>query len=142
MKVLIVIPTYNEKDNIKRLIPMIKRQLPAADVLVVDDKSPDGTGAAVRALSRSVKGIKLIERKGKFGLGTAYVDGFKYALEHGYDYIFEMDADFSHDPKYLPEIMEKMKSSDLVIGSRYINGISVVNWPIRRLILSKFANFY
>jgi dolichol-phosphate mannosyltransferase len=142
MKVLIVIPTYNEKDNIKRLIPMIKKQLPKADVLVVDDRSPDGTGAAVRVLARSIKGIKLIERKGKLGLGTAYVEGFKYALEHKYEYIFEMDADFSHDPKYLPEIMKGMKTYDLVIGSRYVNGISVVNWPIRRLILSKFANFY
>ena len=142
MKILIVIPTYNEKDNIKRLIPMIKKSLPAADILVVDDKSPDSTGAAVRAIAKANKRVKLIERKGKFGLGTAYVEGFKYALAHNYDFIFEMDADFSHDPKYLPEFMEAMRSNDLVIGSRYVNGISVVNWPIGRLILSKFANFY
>jgi dolichol-phosphate mannosyltransferase len=142
MKVLIVIPTYNEKDNIKKLIPMIKKHLPKSDVLVVDDASPDGTGAAVKVLARANKNVRLMERKGKLGLGTAYVDGFKYALAHNYDFVFEMDADFSHDPKYLPEFMVAVKTSDLVIGSRYINGISVVNWPISRLILSKFANFY
>lgn len=142
MKVLIVIPTYNEKDNIKKLIPMIKKYLPKSDVLVVDDASPDGTGAAVKALAKANKNVRLMERKGKLGLGTAYVDGFKYALAHNYDFVFEMDADFSHDPKYLPEFMDAVKTSDLVIGSRYINGISVVNWPISRLILSKFANFY
>jgi dolichol-phosphate mannosyltransferase len=142
MKTLIVIPTYNEKDNIKSLLPAIKKYLPHADTLVVDDASPDKTGAAVRAVMRVNKRVKLMERKSKLGLGTAYVAGFKYALAHNYDMIFEMDADFSHDPKYLPDFIESMKTNDLAIGSRYINGISVVNWPIGRLILSKFANFY
>ena len=142
MKTIIVIPTYNEKDNIKRLVSLINQQLPAADILVVDDASPDKTGAAVKVMARVNKRVKLIERAGKLGLGTAYVEGFKYALKNKYDLIFEMDADFSHDPKYLPDFMEAIKKNDLVIGSRYVNGISVVNWPIRRLMLSKFANFY
>lgn len=142
MRTLIVIPTYNEKDNIKRLVALINKELPAADILVVDDASPDKTGAAVKLMAKSNKRVKLIERSGKLGLGTAYVEGFKYALAHKYDYIFEMDADFSHDPKYLPDFMEAIKKNDLVIGSRYVNGISVVNWPIRRLMLSKFANLY
>ncbi|MCE5299675.1 MAG: polyprenol monophosphomannose synthase [Spirochaetia bacterium] len=141
MRTLIVIPTYNEKQNIQKLIPRIKKAMPGVHVLVVDDGSPDGTAKAVKAMAKS-GGIKVIERPGKMGLGTAYVDGFKYAVAHGYDYIFEMDADLSHNPKYLPDFMKEAKSNDLVIGSRYINGVSVVNWPIRRLILSKFANFY
>jgi len=142
MKTLIVIPTYNEKENILKLIPLVKKAVKGVNILVVDDASPDKTGAAVAALAKKDRAIKLISRSGKLGLGTAYVEGFKYALKHGYDYIFEMDADFSHDPQYLKNFLEEIKENDLVIGSRYINGISVVNWPIRRLMLSKFAGFY
>ncbi|MGD0566604.1 MAG: polyprenol monophosphomannose synthase [Candidatus Goldiibacteriota bacterium] len=142
MRTLIVIPTYNEKENILNIIPAIKKALKGAHILVIDDFSPDGTGAAVKKMAGRDKTIALIERPGKFGLGTAYVEGFKYALKKKYDYIFEMDADFSHNPGYLPDFMEAMKGCDLAIGSRYLNGISVVNWPIRRLALSKFANLY
>jgi len=142
MRTLIVIPTYNEKENILNIIPAIKKALKGAHILVIDDFSPDGTGAAVKKMAGRDKTIALIERPGKFGLGTAYVERFKYALKKKYDYIFEMDADFSHNPGYLPDFMEAMKGCDLAIGSRYLNGISVVNWPIRRLALSKFANLY
>jgi dolichol-phosphate mannosyltransferase len=142
MKTLIVIPTYNERENIIKIIPAIKKSLKGAHVLVVDDNSPDGTGAAVKSIGRRDKNVALIERPGKSGLGKAYVEGFKYALKKKYDYIFEMDADLSHNPEYLPDFMAAMEDCDLAIGSRYLNGISVVNWPIRRLVLSKFANMY
>ncbi len=142
MKTLIIIPTYNERENIKKIIPEIKRINRNFHILVVDDASKDGTAEVVKKLSIKDKSIKLIERDAKYGLGTAYVEGFKYALKHKYDYIFEMDADFSHDPKYLKDFIYHIKKNDLVIGSRYLNGISVVNWPLRRLMLSKFATFY
>ncbi len=142
MKVLIVVPTYNEKENIKKLIPGIKKARGRAHILVVDDNSPDGTAGEVKKLGKKYKGVYLIKRKGKAGLGTAYVEGFKFAVRKRYDYIFEMDADFSHDPAYIPEFIDEMRKYDLVIGSRYVKGVSVVNWPIRRLMLSKFANFY
>jgi dolichol-phosphate mannosyltransferase len=142
MKTLIVIPTFNERENIIKIIPAIKKSLEGVHVLVVDDNSPDNTGAAVKKIIRCDKNVALIERPGKFGLGKAYVEGFKYALKKKYDYIFEMDADLSHNPEYLPDFMKTMADCDLAIGSRYLNGISVVNWPIRRLVLSKFANMY
>jgi dolichol-phosphate mannosyltransferase len=142
MKTLIVMPTYKEKENIKKIIPAIKAVDKKLHVLVVDDASPDGTAAEVKKMAKRDRTIKLIERKGKLGLGTAYVEGFKYAIRNKYDYIFEMDADFSHDPKFLADFMAEMKKNDLVIGSRYLKGVSVVNWPISRLILSKFASFY
>jgi len=142
LKTLIIIPTYNERENIKKIIPEIKRINRNFHILVVDDASKDGTAEVVKKLSIKDKSIKLIERDAKYGLGTAYVEGFKYALKHKYDYIFEMDADFSHDPKYLKDFIYHIKKNDLVIGSRYLNGISVVNWPLRRLMLSKFATFY
>lgn len=142
MKTLIIIPTYNEKENIKNLIPAIKKINKKIDILVVDDNSPDGTASVVSNLRRKDKTVKLLQRPGKYGLGKAYVDGFKYALKENYDFIFEMDADFSHDPKYIPDFLKEIRSNDLVIGSRYLNGVSVVNWPISRLILSKFASFY
>ena len=107
--------------------------------MIVDDNSPDGTSKLVRDKQKKNKRIHLIEREGKMGLGSAYVAGFKYALENGYDYIFEMDADFSHDPDDIPRILDEMEHNDLVIGSRYLKGINVVNWPLRRLILSFFA---
>lgn len=142
MKTLIIIPTYNEKENIKKLIPEIKKINKSVHILVVDDASKDGTARAVKVFMKKDKTIKLIERNGKYGLGTAYVAGFKYAIKNKYDYIFEMDADFSHDPKYINDFLKNMKRYDLVIGSRYLNGISVINWPLRRLMLSKFATFY
>jgi dolichol-phosphate mannosyltransferase len=137
---LIIIPTYNESDNITLIIAAIQKSLPIAHILVVDDNSPDGTGALVKAYAQKSAGVFLLERKTKEGLGRAYISGFRWALERAYDYIFEMDADFSHDPKYLPDFMETIQHADLVIGSRYINGVNVVNWPMSRLLLSYCGN--
>jgi dolichol-phosphate mannosyltransferase len=139
---LIVIPTYNERDTIDAILDAILSQNLPLDVLIVDDNSPDGTAARIKARQQQDPRIKLKERPGKMGLGTAYVEGFKYAIGEGYDYAFEMDADFSHDPKELPVFLEKIKDYDFVLGSRYINGISVVNWPLTRLMLSYFASKY
>lgn len=144
-RALVVIPTYNETENIPTLIPSVLGQDRAFDVLVVDDRSPDGTANAVRALQSSPQcsgRVFLIERENKSGLGTAYVAGFKFALERGYDVAFEMDADFSHDPQELPRLFKLTSEYDVVIGSRYISGVNVVNWPMRRLILSYMANLY
>ena len=137
-----VIPTYNEMDNIERLIKAVLQADAGLEVLVVDDNSPDGTASAVRELGKSDPRIHLLVRAAKLGLGSAYVAGFRYALENNYSLIFEMDADFSHDPSALPSLMAGAKEFDLVIGSRYKNGISVVNWPLRRLMLSLLASLY
>jgi len=142
MKTLIIIPTYNEKENISRLIDCIFSVDETVHILVVDDNSPDRTWEIVENKSREDSRVFLIKREGKSGLGTAYIRGFKYAIEKGYDYVFEMDADFSHDPGEIPSFLEAIKTSDLVIGSRYIKGVNVVNWPLRRLILSYGANVY
>ncbi|HVP35805.1 MAG TPA: polyprenol monophosphomannose synthase [Terriglobales bacterium] len=142
MKVLVIIPTYNEKENIIKIIPLVLTQDQGIEVLVVDDNSPDGTGKMVEELKVSNPRVKLLTRAKKTGLGTAYIAGFDYALQNGYDYIFEMDSDFSHDPKYIPEFLKAIQDSDLVLGSRYIRGVNVVNWPITRLLLSYFANVY
>ncbi|MCX6600095.1 MAG: polyprenol monophosphomannose synthase [bacterium] len=142
MKGLIVIPTYNELATIDAILDAILEQNLGLDVLIVDDNSPDGTAQRVKARSGNDSRVKLIERSGKMGLGTAYVAGFKYAIANGYEIVFEMDADFSHDPKELPRLLEKIQGYDFVLGSRYINGISVVNWPLRRLLLSYFASYY
>jgi dolichol-phosphate mannosyltransferase len=139
-KVLIIIPTYNEAENIVLIIPEIQRVVPHADVLVVDDNSPDGTSKCVKTLAQSLRGIYMLDRPAKQGLGRAYISGFRWALENGYDFIFEMDADFSHDPRYLPDFLEAIKYNDLVIGSRYKNGVNVINWPMYRLLLSYCAN--
>ncbi len=139
---LVVIPTYNEADNIQELLPVVLSHGSHFNVLVVDDNSPDGTARLVKEMQKSEPRIHIIERAGKMGLGTAYVAGFKYALANGFDYIFEMDADFSHDPSVLPRLLEQAETYDLVIGSRYIEGVNVVNWPMRRLLLSYFANLY
>jgi dolichol-phosphate mannosyltransferase len=139
---MIVIPTYNERENIERLVNSILTQHEGIEVLVVDDNSPDGTGELVDSLTADNPRVHVLHRAGKLGLGSAYRDGFRIALEMGAEYIVEMDADFSHDPAMLPVFFEKMKDYDLVIGSRYLNGVSVVNWPIRRLILSYFASVY
>jgi len=137
---LIIIPTYNERENIDLIISEIKEIVPQCHILVVDDSSPDGTGACVTEMSKKNDGIFLLTRDKKEGLGKAYICGFKWALEREYKYIFEMDADFSHDPKYLPDFLEAIATNDLIIGSRYISGVNVVNWPMSRLLLSYFAN--
>jgi len=141
-KALVIIPTYNERNNIQKLIPEIIELYPEVDVLVVDDNSPDGTGDVVRELSQEDNRIKLIVRKGKMGLGTAYVEGFRYMLRNGYDLAVQMDADYSHDPKVIREFFSTIENYDLVIGSRYISGVNVINWPMSRLLLSYFANYY
>ena len=142
-KSLIIIPTYNELENIKKMIPEILGLYPDnMDILIVDDGSPDGTGNFVDELSKNEVKVKIIHRAKKSGLGTAYIEGFKFALKNNYDLIFEMDADFSHDPKEIKNFLNAIKFNDLVLGSRYISGISVVNWPMRRLILSYLANLY
>jgi dolichol-phosphate mannosyltransferase len=141
-KVLVIVPTYNERENIKEIVPQILSKGENIEVLIVDDNSPDGTAKIVKEMMIHNPRIHLIKRPGKLGLGTAYVEGFKYALEHGYDLIIEMDADFSHNPDDLPRLIQESEHADLVIGSRYTNGISVVNWPRNRLLLSYFANLY
>lgn len=142
MKGLVVVPTFNERDTIVVLLDAIFRLNLELDVLVVDDNSPDGTAQYVAERAASDPRLKLIKRDGKFGLGTAYVAGFKYAMQYNYDIAFEMDADFSHDPADLPRFMTMIQDYDFVLGSRYVNGISVVNWPLRRLMLSFFASWY
>lgn len=141
-KAIIVIPTYNEVDNISKLIDTIFNIKSDIDILIVDDNSPDGTADVVEKLLNKDSRIHLIKRAGKMGLGTAYCDGFKYALEKGFDFIFEMDADFSHNPEDIPRFLEAIHNNDLVIGSRYVSGVNVVNWPLKRLILSYGANLY
>ena len=141
-KALVVIPTFNEAANLPRLVPRIMQQNKLFHVLVVDDNSPDGTAALVKRLQKNNDRVHLLERPRKMGLGTAYVAGFKYAIQHGFDHVFEMDADFSHNPKALNSLYEAAKEFDLVIGSRYKSGVNVVNWPMRRLLLSYFANVY
>ncbi len=142
MKTIVVIPTYNEIENIEKLINTIFSIMPETDLLIVDDNSPDGTYKKVEEMKQNDNRIHLIVRPEKNGLGTAYIAGFKYALERDYDAIFEMDADFSHDPKDLPRLLKELDNYDLVIGSRYVTGVNVVNWPLRRLFLSYGANLY
>ena len=142
MKAFVVIPTYNERDNIVRLAEEVLKQHPSIQILFVDDNSPDGTGLIADELAGQNERIKVIHRAGKMGLGSAYCAGFRAALGMGADYLIEMDADFSHDPTVLPVFLEAIQGCDLVIGSRYLNGVSVVNWPIRRLMLSVFASLY
>jgi len=142
MKTLIISPTYNERKNIKQLVDMVIGENPELHLLIVDDNSPDGTGGKVKKLQAEYKNLFLEKRPKKLGLGTAYIFGFKWALEKKYDNIIQMDADLSHNPKDLPRMVNNLQKYDLVIGSRYINGISVVNWPLRRLMLSYGANAY
>ncbi|MCP4583148.1 MAG: polyprenol monophosphomannose synthase [candidate division Zixibacteria bacterium] len=140
---LVCIPTYNEQDNILQIIEAVLAQGEDIEVLIIDDNSPDGTGDIVENLKKSSKRVHLLRRPGKMGLGTAYIDGFKFglALPH-IGYLMEMDADFSHNPKSLKHFKAAIKEADLVIGSRYVNGISIVNWPMTRLLLSYFASIY
>ena len=140
MKFMVVMPTYNEKGNIGRIIPIILEL--GGEILVVDDNSPDGTGKIVDKMAKKDKRIHVLHREKKQGLGTAYKAGFAEALKLKPKYIIEMDADFSHNPKYIKEMLKLITKYDVVIGSRYINGISVVNWPLKRLFLSYFANYY
>ena len=142
MKALVIVPTYNEAENIRELVPRILEQDPGMEILVVDDNSTDGTGALVDELRQTEPRLHVLHRPKKLGLGTAYVAGFRYALEHHYDLVFEMDADFSHDPDSIPAFLDAVKDADLVLGSRYLNGVTVVNWPLSRLILSFGANVY
>jgi dolichol-phosphate mannosyltransferase len=142
LKAFVIIPTYNEKDNVRALSNAVLAQDPGLHILFVDDNSPDGTGALIDELVASHDRVHVLHRSGKLGLGSAYREGFKVALAMGADYLIEMDADFSHDPVVLPLFLSAITENDLVIGSRYLNGVSVVNWPIRRLILSYFASVY
>jgi dolichol-phosphate mannosyltransferase len=142
LKGLIVIPTYNEAENVSEIVPIILAIDSRFEVLVVDDASPDGTGEIADKLAASNPRVHVLHRPGKLGLGSAYRAGFRYAVERDYDLVFEMDADFSHDPASLPEFLRAIENADLVIGSRYLNGVTVVNWPIGRLILSYAANRY
>ena len=141
-KSLVIIPTYNELENLPKLIPIVLSQDESIHILIVDDGSPDGTGAFVKEEMKKNDRIHLLEREKKMGLGTAYLAGFKYALQNNYDFIFEMDADFSHDPNELKNFLIAIKENDLVLGSRYINGVRVLNWPMARLLLSFFASVY
>ena len=142
-RALVIVPTYNERFNIARLIPAILAQDPSLEILVVDDASPDGTGAIVDGIATNNQRVHVIHREGKLGLGTAYIAGFQWALERKYDLVFEMDADFSHNPERLPEFLEAIRESDVVLGSRYQDGhVNVVNWPMSRLFLSYAANIY
>ncbi len=143
---IVIIPTYNERENIENVLLTVATLEHRFDVLVIDDGSPDGTSQIVRRMmSDTLKGrVYMIERKGKLGLGTAYIAGFKWAIEHQYDYVFEMDADFSHDPKDLPRLLSACRDEgyDMAIGSRYVSGVNVVNWPIGRVLMSYFASKY
>ena len=138
-----IIPTYNERENIEKIIAAVLDQGIGINVLVVDDNSPDGTGGIVDAFAEKDPRVHVMHREGKLGLGSAYISGFKWAIENtDTKYVFEMDADFSHDPNAIPDFLDQIKENDLVIGSRYLKGITVVNWPLRRLILSYGANIY
>ncbi|MGO9246650.1 MAG: polyprenol monophosphomannose synthase [Verrucomicrobiia bacterium] len=141
-RTLVIIPTYNEKENVRSVIELVLAQAPSLDVLVVDDNSPDGTASIVTEIARANPRVQLISRAGKLGLGTAYIAGFKWGLSRGYACLVEMDADFSHDPREVPNMQKAMENADLVLGSRYIDGIRVVNWPLSRLFLSKGASYY
>jgi dolichol-phosphate mannosyltransferase len=143
MKTLVLVPTYNERENLPPLVKDILA-VPGTVVMVLDDQSPDGTGAVADALGTEYPGrVQVLHRTGPRGLGVSYLEGFRRAIATDVDFVVQMDADLSHDPKYLPELIRVAAAgADLVIGSRYLNGISVVNWPLRRIILSSFANFY
>ena len=142
MRTLIITPTYNEKKNIKVFIDKVFRYNADAHLLIVDDNSPDKTGSEVKELQKKFSNLFLKIRPEKKGLGTAYIDGFTWALKKRYDFVVQMDADLSHDPKDIPRLLKNLNNYDLVIGSRYVDGVSVVNWPIRRLMLSYGANLY
>ena len=142
-RALVIVPTYNERENIERLVAGVLAQSPRVEVLIVDDASPDGTGALADAVRTRDPRVHVLHRPGKLGLGTAYLDGFRWALARDYQVVFEMDADFSHDPGHLPTFLAAIEEADVVLGSRYRDGkVTVINWPISRLILSYGANIY
>lgn len=141
---IVIIPTYKERENIEAIVKSISSLPTVFDILIIDDNSPDGTADIVKNLQKSFLNLNLVERPGKMGLGTAYIDGFKWALEKGYNYIYEMDADFSHDPRDLLKLYKACSEDgvDLAIGSRYISGVNVVNWPLSRVLMSYVASIY
>lgn len=139
-RALIVIPTYNERENLPLLVAELLKLDPPVDILVVDDNSPDGTGRLAEEISASHPQVHLLRRQGKLGLGTAYLDGFRWGLKGAYDFLMSMDCDFSHDPKYVPAMLEQAKTADLVIGSRYVPGGGTVGWGLHRKVISRFAN--
>ncbi|HOP07864.1 MAG TPA: polyprenol monophosphomannose synthase [candidate division Zixibacteria bacterium] len=141
-RALIIFPTYNERDNIEKIVHAVLPMDPRINILIVDDSSPDGTGEIADVLAASEKKVNVMHRPNKEGLGKAYIAGFRWAIEHQYDFIFEMDADFSHGPEYLRDFLREIQEYDVVIGSRYIRGVNVINWPMSRLLLSYFANLY
>jgi dolichol-phosphate mannosyltransferase len=141
-RALVIIPTYNEKENIRPIIELVLSQAANLELLVVDDNSPDGTAAIVKEMAQADPRVHLLSRAGKLGLGTAYIAGFKWGLAQGYAHLIEMDADFSHDPREIPNMLKAIQQADLVLGSRYIDGVRVVNWPLSRLFLSKGASYY
>lgn len=142
-RALVITPTYNERENLERLVEQVLAQAPEIEMLVVDDASPDGTGQIADAIAERNPRVHVLHRSGKLGLGTAYIAGFRWGIERGYDYLLEMDADFSHDPLHLPQFLDAIREYDLVLGSRYLEGrVTVINWPMGRLLLSYFANAY
>ncbi|MFN8650861.1 MAG: polyprenol monophosphomannose synthase [Gemmatimonadales bacterium] len=141
-RAVVIIPTYNEAINLPQIAPVVLAQDPRLDVLVVDDNSPDGTGQLADAMAKDNPRVHVLHRPAKQGLGRAYLAGFAWALERDYQAIFEMDADFSHDPTFIPSFLKAVEDADLVLGSRYATGVNVINWPISRLLLSLGANFY
>jgi dolichol-phosphate mannosyltransferase len=141
-RALVVIPTYNERSNLPKITKEVLDSSEVIDILIIDDNSPDQTGQIADKLAGENDRVKVIHRMAKLGLGSAYIEGFKFALKEGYDYVFEMDADFSHDPTYLKDFLEAIQDNHLVIGSRYLRGVNVVNWPMLRLIISYCAGIY
>lgn len=141
-RALIIFPTYNERDNIRKIVHAVLPLDPRIHVLIVDDNSPDGTGEVADKLAAEESKVEVMHRANKEGLGKAYIAGFKWAIERKFDFVFEMDADFSHGPEYIPDFLREIQHQDLVIGSRYISGVNVINWPMSRLLLSYFANVY
>ena len=139
---LIIIPTYNEIENVEKMIRTLFELYPTISLLIIEDGSPDGTATVVKALRTEFKNLSIIERAGKLGLGSAYIAGFKWALQKNFQYIFEMDCDFSHDPKQVQDLLTEAIENDLIIGSRYFGGIRIINWPIQRLLLSYAASVY
>ena len=141
-RALIIFPTYNERDNIEKIVHAVIPLDPRIHVLIVDDSSPDGTGEVADRLATELNKVNVLHRQEKEGLGRAYIAGFRWAIERKFDFIFEMDADFSHSPEYIRDFLKTIQDYDLVIGSRYISGVNVINWPMSRLLLSYFANVY